>query len=48
MAANIATALAKVRPSIATQRKKGHKPHDTSKAALTHGKRIEKTILEKF
>ncbi len=48
-ATDFASALAKVRPSIATQRKrKGHKTPDTSSIALLHDKRIAKTLLNKL
>ena len=46
---DFAAALAKVRPSIAAQRKgKGHKTPDTSSIALLHDKRIAKTLLNKL
>jgi hypothetical protein len=46
---DFASALAKVRPSIASDRKrKGHKKPDTSSAALLHDKRIAKTLLNKL
>jgi hypothetical protein len=46
---DFAAALAKVRPSIATERKrKGHKTPDTSSTALLHDKRIAKTLLNKL
>jgi hypothetical protein len=46
---DFAAALAKVRPSIAAQRKgKGHKTPDTSSTALLHDKRIAKTLLNKL
>jgi hypothetical protein len=46
---DIASALAKVHPSIASERKrKGHKTPDTSSAALLHDKRIAKTLLNKL
>jgi hypothetical protein len=46
---DFASALAKVRPSIASERKrKGHKTPDTSSAALLHDKRIAKTLLNKL
>ena len=41
--------MAKVRPSIASERKrKDHKTPDTSSAALLHDKRIAKTLLNKL
>jgi hypothetical protein len=46
---DFASALAKVRPSIASDRKrKGHKTPDTSSAALLHDKRIAKTLPNKL
>jgi hypothetical protein len=46
---DFASALAKVRPSIAALRKnKGHKTPDTSPTALLHDKRIAKTLLNKL
>jgi hypothetical protein len=50
IANDFASALAKVRPSIAAQRKrKGqHKTPDTSSTALLHDKRIAKTLLDKL
>ena len=48
-ATDIAAAIAKVRPSIASQRKrKGAKTPDTSKTALIHDKRMAKTLLDKL
>ena len=48
-ATDIATALAKVRPSIAAKRKlKGHKTHQTSTTARIHDKQIAKTLQDKF
>jgi hypothetical protein len=48
-ATDFASALAKVRPSIAAQRKrKGHKTPDTSSTALFHDKRIAKALLNKL
>jgi hypothetical protein len=48
-ATHIATALAKVRPSIATQyRRKCQKVPETSKTALLHDKRDAKTFLDKM
>ena len=46
---DFAAALAKVRPSIASERKrKGHKTPDTSSTALLQDKRILKTLLNKL
>jgi hypothetical protein len=46
---DFAAALAKVRPSIAAQRKgKGHKTPEISSTALRHDKRIAKTLLNKL
>ena len=46
---DFASALAKVRPSIASDRKrKGHKTPDTSSTALTHDKKIAKALLNKL
>jgi hypothetical protein len=46
---DVASALDKVRPSIASDRKrKGHKTPDTSLAALLHDKKIAKTLLNKL
>jgi hypothetical protein len=46
---DFASALAKVRPSIAADRKrKGHKTPETSSTALLHDKRIAKTLLNKL
>jgi hypothetical protein len=46
---DFADALAKVRPSIAAQRKgKGHKTPEISSTALLHDKRIAKTLLNKL
>jgi hypothetical protein len=46
---DFASALAKVRPSIAAQRKrKGRKTPDTSSTTLLHDKRIAKTLLNKL
>jgi hypothetical protein len=48
-AIDFASALAKVRPSIAAQRRrKGHKTPDTSSTALIHDKRIAKALLNKL
>ena len=46
---DFAAALAKVRPSIAAQRKrKGHKTPDTSSTVLLHDKKIAKALLNKL
>jgi len=46
---DFASVLAKVRPSIAFDRKRnGHKTPDTSSAAVLHDKRIAKTLLNKL
>jgi hypothetical protein len=46
---DFAAALAKVRPSIAAQRKgKGHKTPEISSTALLHDKRIAKILLNKL
>ncbi len=43
------SALAKIRPSIAAQRKsKGHKTPDTSSTAFLHDKKIAKSLLNKL
>jgi len=48
-ASNIATALAKVLPSIATMRKRNdHKTPEISKTAILYGTRTAKTLLKKL
>ncbi len=47
--ANIATALAKARPSIAAKRKRNnHKTPEIGKTALLHDTRTAKTLLDKL
>jgi len=48
-ATDIATALAQIRPSIATTRKqKGHKTPEISKTTLLHDTRTAKALLDKL
>jgi len=48
-ATDLATTLAKVRPSIAAKQKiKGQNTKEKSKTVLIHDKRIAKTLLDKF